>query len=177
MGGACPPATEARFVRRLPCTLAHGFLVQIVPFRPDLAPAFSALNRAWIEQLFAVEAADLKLLDDPKAAIVDPGGQIFFALDGQTPVGTAAAIKVPPRRFELAKMAVAPSHQGRGLGRLLGETVITWARGQGAEVVFLLTNSSLNGAIRLYQRLGFVHRPLPANTDYARADVYMDLIV
>jgi GNAT superfamily N-acetyltransferase len=150
--------------------------VHIVPFRPDLAAAFAALNREWIERLFALEPADLKVLVDPEAAIIVTGGQIFFALDGETPIGTAAAAAVPPRRYELAKMAVAPTHQGRGLGERLGQAVITWARDQGAEAVFLVTNSRLEGAIRLYERLGFVHRPLPANTDYARADVYMELV-
>ncbi len=149
--------------------------VQIVPFHRGLAPAFSDLNRAWIERLFTVEAADLKVLNNPQAAIIDAGGQIFFAVDGGNPVGTVAAVRVAPKRFELAKMAVAPSHQGRGLGRLLGEAMIAWARARGAEGVFLLTNSSLDGAIRLYERLGFVHRPLPDHTDYARADVYMEL--
>lgn len=150
--------------------------MQIVPFQPALAPAFAALNREWIERLFALEPADLKVLLDPQAAIVAPGGQIFFALDGDTPVGTAAAVPAPPRRYELAKMAVAPSYQGHGLGKRLGQTVITWAQDQGAEAVFLLTNSRLGGAIRLYERLGFVHRPLPDHTEYARADVYMELV-
>ncbi len=149
--------------------------MEVVSFQPELAAAFTALNRAWIEQHFHIEAADLKILADPKASIVDLGGQIFFALDGDTPVGTVAAIKGPGHRFELAKMAVAPSHRGRGLGALLGEAVIAWAKEQGAEALFLLTNSSLTGAIRLYERLGFVQRPLPAPTDYARADVYMEL--
>jgi len=151
--------------------------VQIVPFRPGLAPAFADLNRAWIERLFSIEPADLKVLGDPEAAIIAPGGQIFFALDSDSPVGTVAAIRATPTRFELAKMAVAPSHQGRGLGRLLGEAIIQWARSQGAESVFLLTNSRLAEAIRLYERLGFVHRPLLHQTDYARADVYMELTV
>jgi putative acetyltransferase len=150
--------------------------VQIVPFHPRLAPAFAALNRAWIERLFALEPPDLALLDDPEAAIIRPGGQIFFVLDGDTPVGTVAAVAAGPGRFELAKMAVAPTHQGRGLGEQLGKAVIAWARGQGADTVFLLTNSRLDGAIRLYQRLGFVHRPLPGHTEYARADVYMELV-
>jgi GNAT superfamily N-acetyltransferase len=150
--------------------------VDIVPFRPDLAPAFSALNREWIERLFTLEPADWTTLNDPQAAIIDPGGQIFFALDGQTPVGTVAAIAIAPRRFELAKMAVTPSYQGRGLGERLGHAVISWSKAQGAEAVILLTNSRLVGAIRLYQRLGFIHRPLPARTEYARADVYMELV-
>jgi hypothetical protein len=41
--------------------------------------------------------------------------------------------------------------------------------------MFLETNSRLVGAIRLYERLGFVHRPLPPHSEYARADVYMEL--
>jgi GNAT superfamily N-acetyltransferase len=150
--------------------------VQIVPFRPELAPAFAELNRAWIERLFAIEPADLKVLNDPQTAIIDTGGQIFFALDGETAVGTVAAVRTAPDRFELAKMAVGPSHQGQGLGRLLGEAVIDWTRSQGADAVFLLTNNRLDGAIRLYERLGFVHRPMPHSTEYARANVYMELV-
>ena len=147
----------------------------IVPFRPDLAPAFTRLNREWIERLFRLEPADLKTLEDPATSIIAPGGQIFFALDGTEAVGTVAAVRESAHRFELAKMAVRPSHQGHGLGRLLGEAVIQFARDANATTVFLLTNSRLTGAIRLYQRLGFQHRPLPPSTGYARADVFMEL--
>jgi GNAT superfamily N-acetyltransferase len=148
----------------------------IVPFRPDLAPAFTQLNRAWIEQFFALEEADWKVLRDPKTAIIDPGGQIFFALDGSLPVGTAGAIRTSPTRYELAKMAVAPTHQGRGLGQALGQAVVDFARAAGADSLFLLTNSKLANAIRLYERLGFVHAPLPRQTGYDRADVYMEIV-
>jgi putative acetyltransferase len=148
----------------------------IVPFSPDRAPAFSALNRAWIEQLFAIEPADLKVLEHPESAIITPGGAIFFALDAGVPVGTAAGIAVDSTTVELAKMAVDPVFRGQGVGLALGQSVIDWARETyRAEMVFLLTNSRLAGAIRLYERLGFVQRPLPAHTDYARADVYMEL--
>ncbi len=63
--------------------------VTIVPFHPDLVPAFARLNREWIEQLFRLEPADLKTLENPVASIIAPGGQIFFAMDGEEPVGTA----------------------------------------------------------------------------------------
>ena len=147
----------------------------IVPFRPDLAPAFTRLNRAWIEGLFALEEADWKVLRDPAASVVVPGGEIFFALDEQTPIGTAAALRVSSNRYELAKMAVDPHYQSRGIGQLLGEAVIQFSRDRGADTVFLLTNSRLAGAIRLYERLGFKHQPLPPSTGYSRADVYMEL--
>lgn len=149
--------------------------ITIVPFRPELAPAFTALNRAWIERLFALEPADWKVLQDPRAAILDPGGQIFFAVDGAEVVGTVAAVRESPTSFELAKMAVAPTHQGRGLGLRLGQAVVDFARHSGADLLFLLTNSSLGNAIRLYERLGFRHAPLPSHSEYTRADVYMEL--
>lgn len=147
----------------------------IVSYRPELAPAFRQLNLDWIERLFAVEEADRKVLDDPESTIIGPGGQILFALDGHQAVGTVAVIRAAERRYELAKMAVAESHQQRGIGEQLGAAAIAFARDAGADVIFLLTNSRLAGAIRLYERLGFRRRPDPRRPEYARADVYMEL--
>jgi len=149
--------------------------IVIVPFRRELAPAFQRLNLAWIERLFEVEEADRKLLSDPERAIIAPGGQIFFALDAGVPIGTVAMLRFPAARYELAKMAVASSHQRRGIGEQLGSTAIAFAHEAGARSVFLLTNSSLSGAIRLYERLGFRPAPDPDPPEYARADVYMEL--
>jgi putative acetyltransferase len=150
-------------------------MIAIVPFRGELSGAFRRLNLDWIETLFAVEAADRKVLDDPERSIIVPGGQIFFAMDGDLPVGTVAMIHVQVRRYELAKMAVAVTHQKRGIGELLGAAGIAWARGVGADSVFLQTNSRLANAIRLYERLGFLHAIDPDPPEYARADVYMEL--
>ena len=149
--------------------------IATTPFRPDLADAFRQLNLDWIERLFAVEPADRKVLDDPERAIIAPGGMIFFALDGEQAIGTVAMIFVSPGRFELAKMAVASSHQRRGIGEMLGAAGIDWARKAGARTVFLQTNSRLGGAIRLYERLRFCHAVDPDPSEYARADVYMEL--
>lgn len=149
--------------------------IAVVPFRRELAPAFRQLNLDWIERLFRVEAADLKVLDDPERAIVATGGMIFFALEGETAVGTVAMIRTAGDRYELAKMGVAGTHQGRGIGERLGAAGIAWARSAGARLIFLETNSRLDNAIRLYQRLGFRHAPHPHPSDYARSDVYMEL--
>lgn len=149
--------------------------ISIIPFRHDLVPAFTELNRAWIEQLFRLEDADVHLLSHPEASIIATGGQIYFAMDGARAVGTAAAIRVSPTTFELGKMAVSPSHQGQGLGERLGRAVIEFARGEGASLVYLETNSALANAIRLYERLGFKHATRPTPSEYARADVYMEV--
>ena len=147
--------------------------IAIVPYRPELAEHFSRLNREWIERLFVIEAADRKVLDNPETAIIAKGGMIFFALEGGEVLGTGAAIRIDADRFELAKMGVTPAAQGRGLGRLIGEAAISYAREAGAREIELLTNSSLTPAITLYEKLGFEHRPMPADSAYVRSDVYM----
>lgn len=155
----------------------HVSDIRVVPFRREYAGDFRRLNLAWIERLFKVEAADLKVLDDPEGAIVAPGGMIFFALEGDAVVGTAAMIRVAAGRCELAKMAVATTHQRRGIGELLGRACRAWAAENGIGTVFLETNSGLDGAIRLYERLGFRHAPWPHPSDYLRGDVYMEMQV
>jgi ribosomal protein S18 acetylase RimI-like enzyme len=151
--------------------------LRVVEFRPEYAGDFRRLNLEWIEQLFRVEAPDLKVLDDPEAAIVAPGGMIFVALDGEAVVGTAAMIRVSDERFELAKMAVAKSHRRRGVGEMLARACLDWAAARSGRWVFLETNSRLDDAIRLYERLGFRHAPRRRMSDYARGDVYMEMAI
>ncbi|HRP08161.1 MAG TPA: GNAT family N-acetyltransferase [Gemmatimonadales bacterium] len=146
---------------------------RILPYSPELAPHFRRLNLEWIERLFTVEAHDLEVLDDPEGAVMTDGGEIFFALMGDEVVGCCAAIREPGDRWELSKMAVDPEYQGRGIGEMLGRKVIEYVLASDPRELYLVTNSSLHGAIRLYQRLGFEHRPLPADTGYARGDVMM----
>ena len=49
--------------------------------------------------------------------MLSTGGQVFFAMDRDEVVGTCAAIRFPPSTVELAKLAVSPDAQGRGIGR------------------------------------------------------------
>jgi GNAT superfamily N-acetyltransferase len=149
--------------------------IAVVPFQSRYAADFRRLNLDWIERLFKVEAPDLKVLNDPEAAIIATGGMIFFALEGSTVVGTVAMLRGEGGRGELAKMAVVLTHQRRGIGELLGEACKAWAAEHGIHTVFLETNSKLDGAIRLYERLGFRHAPWPHPSDYARGDVYMEM--
>jgi len=151
--------------------------IVVVPFSQRYAADFRRLNLEWIQRLFTIEAPDLKVLDDPEAAIIATGGAIYFALEGNTVVGTVAMLRGDGGRCELAKMAVAPSYQRRGIGELLGAACRAWAAANGIRTVFLETNSRLDGAIRLYERLGFRHAPWPHPSDYARGDVYMEMKV
>ena len=151
--------------------------ITVVQFHPKYAADFRRLNIDWIERLFKVEAPDLKVLNDPQGVIIAPGGMVFFALEGDMVVGTVAMIRSGEARCELAKMAVATTHQGRGIGELLGQACTAWAAEQRLRTVFLETNSKLANAIRLYERLGFRRAVEPNPPDYVRCDVYMEFAV
>jgi len=151
--------------------------IEVVPFDARYRRDFCRLNEAWITSLFEMEEADLKVLRDPEGSIVAKGGDILFAIDrgNGAVVGTCALIAGDDGVCELAKMAVTPTTQNRGIGRRLGEAFIERARDLGFATAFLETNRRLAPALALYRRLGFVEKPFPYQSDYSRADVYMEI--
>lgn len=149
--------------------------MQIVEFRADLAGAFRSLNEAWITTLFALEPKDLEVLSDPEGQIVARGGQVLFVLEDGAPVGCCALMALADGGFEVAKMAVADSHKGRGLGRALMAACVDHARAAGAPRLYLETNSALAPALGLYRSFGFTEIEPAHPSPYARADVVMEL--
>ena len=145
-------------------------------FRPGDEEAFSRLNQAWIEQEFSLEAADREVLDDPRGQILGRGGQICVAdLDGQV-LGCCALLAIAPGELELAKMTVAESARGLGIGRRLLGFAIAVARQMGAHRLCLESNTKAAAAIHLYEQLGFRHASAPEHpSKYTRANVFMEL--
>lgn len=152
--------------------------ITISPLRDAAdATAFHDLNVAWISELFVVEDADRAVLVDAERSIVAAGGTVLIARDGEQRIGCVALLRVGEGVAELAKMAVAPEHRGRGIGRRLITAAIDVARESGVRRLVLESNSSLIPAVRMYESVGFRHVPAEthAPTPYARADVFMDL--
>jgi ribosomal protein S18 acetylase RimI-like enzyme len=154
-------------------TLSDG--VEIVPFEPRFAESFARLNYDWIERFFRVEPYDRELLENPIEQIINKGGQIYIALLNGEPVGTVALLFVGENTYELAKMAVSPEAQGRGIGRKLMAACIEHARFAGASEILLESNTLLDAAIHLYRRFGFVEIPLDPNSHYSRVNIKMRL--
>lgn len=148
-------------------------MIEIELFSAARAVDFAALNREWIERLFAIEAEDERLFADPGKEIVEAGGQIFFAVESNVVLGTAALIPHGESAFELAKMAVTPHAQGRGIGRLLMVRAIEYAESQGVAELMLITNSALTPALKLYESVGFQRLPQPKDQRFRRGDVEM----
>lgn len=149
--------------------------VRVIAYCDTYAEAFARLNLDWIEEYFEIEDLDLKYLEDPRGTIVAPGGEVFFVVDGDTVLGTCAMIRRDPQTYELAKMAVAKNARGRGLGKLLMETCIDYARKKGARRVRLVSNTMLEPAIRLYEKCGFKTTRLGEDPHYQRGDIEMTL--
>ena len=148
--------------------------IRVIDYLPCYQRAFRALNVAWIEQYWQMEATDFKSLDNPEKNILNKGGFIFIALYNDEPVGSCALIKMEDGGFELAKMAVADSARGMGIGFELGERVIKQARRLRANRVFLESNTILAPAIQLYRKLGFTEIAGEASP-YERCNIQMEL--
>ena len=148
--------------------------IKIVDYSPEFAEDFKRLNCEWIERYFTMEAEDLRYLDHPNEKILNPGGYIYMALYDDVVVGTCALVKMDGEAYELAKMAVTQSAQGRGIGEVLGRFAIAKARELGATKVCIESNTALEAAIKLYQKLGF-QRVVGHPSPYARCNIQMEL--
>ncbi|WP_426041963.1 GNAT family N-acetyltransferase [Brevundimonas sp. TWP2-3-4b1] len=148
--------------------------IEILPYRPDHATAWTALNEDWIlAGGYALEAKDRLVLDDPDGSILSKGGVIFIAERDGEAIGCCSLMLMPDGGYEVGKMAVAADAQGLGLGRRLLEACETHARTAGAPRLYLETNGAQTHAIALYDRFGFVDLP-PQPTPYARCNVWME---
>ena len=151
-----------------------GEVVTVVPYREEFRSAFEQLNRDWIEQYFVLEEPDLEVFRDPGTKVLQPGGEIFFVLEGHRIQGTCAVLRHDSENCEIAKMAVAPGARGRGYGDLLMQAAIRFATDTGARRIIIVSNTVLAPAIRLYEKHGFVRMPMALDSRYRRANIRME---
>lgn len=149
--------------------------IRIAPFEPRWRADFARLNIDWLERWFVVEPIDREVLSDPDTHILAHGGRVLMAVDGgDHAVGTVALKCEGDGVWELTKMAVDPSMQGQGIGRLLMDAALREFQSMGGRELFLESSLKLQPALRLYESVGFQHRPAPRpGSKYDRADVYM----
>ena len=102
------------------------------------------------------------------------GGEIFFALVNNLVIGTAAMIPFPKSKIELAKMTVQKEYRGKGLSKILLKRCIDYAKASKAKEIFLISNSRLLSARKLYDKFGFTEVDLDSNK-YKRGNYKMVL--
>ena len=150
--------------------------VEIINFEHGYAADFKRLNVEWLDKYELSEPADISMLENYQTEILDTGGVIFLAKAGEAIVGSAALIQENPGIFELAKMGVSSTFQGKGISKLLLEKCLDEAKKMGAKKLYLVSNSKLTTALSLYEKYGFKHVPVIDN-HYSNADVRMEISV
>ncbi len=148
--------------------------IKIVPHEKKYAPFFYDLNIEWLETFFYVEEFDKEVLSKPQQYIVDLGGHIFYAKQGNDILGTVALMKESEKSFELTKMAVAPNQRGKKIGQQLMQYCIDFAKENNFEKLFLYSNTKLENAIYIYRKFGFIEIPVEKDSPYDRSDIKME---
>ena len=151
--------------------------LRIIPFEKKYKADFEKLNRIWIEEFFQMEDEDFHTLQNPESYVIQKNGEIFFAINDQIVIGTAAMIPFSEDVFELAKMSVKKGFQGKGVGKLLLKRCIQFAQERNANEIFLLTNDILKPALNLYLSCGFVIKNKYDDERYERGNTKMHLIL
>ena len=151
--------------------------LRITDFTDVYAEAFKRLNVEWITRHWQLEAADEKTLDHPRENVIDRGGAILIALYEGDPVGSVALIPYDESTLELAKMAVSPTVQGKGIGLALGEAALERAVEMGFQRLYLESNTVLSPAISLYEKLGFSELDVAAPSPYERCNIRMERLL
>lgn len=123
---------------------------------PRIHPFFSAIVAAGESYAFP---EGLSLEEARPWWMEAPPGQTVVAVEGDTVLGSA---KMGPNRpgrgshVATGSFMVDPAHQGRGVGRALGEYVLGWARSAGYRAIqFNAVVETNTSAVRLWQALGF----------------------
>lgn len=92
-----------------------------------------------------------------------PHGTIMLAAEGEKIVGCAALRPLSDTVAELRRLYVRPTHQGRGIGRLLATTVVNRGRDLGYRAMRFDAPGSMHAALTLCESLGF--RQIPRYND------------
>ncbi|CAM3463574.1 GNAT family N-acetyltransferase [Aquirufa ecclesiirivi] len=148
--------------------------IRITYFEPAYRDAIRRLNVEWLEKYFHVEEIDREVLSKPEEVILAPGGEIFYAWYGDEIVGTVSLMKLEESIFELTKMAVSEKFQGLGIGKLLMENCLDFAKKAGIKQIIIYSNRRLERAVDMYRKFGFLEMDL-GPVIYQRADIKMRL--
>jgi len=149
-------------------------MVEIIDYSGEHADDFRDLNLEWLDKYNLTESHDLEVINHPKEAILDKGGYIFLAREGDRIIGTAGIAHEGDSVYELVKMTVTPEFRGKGISKMLIERCLDKAREVKAKKIFLYSNSQLQTAIALYKKYGFVHVDA-SNSPLLTADVKMEM--
>jgi putative acetyltransferase len=106
-----------------------------------------------------------------------PNSVYFIALNNTTVIGGAGIYpteNLPLATAELVKMYLHPNYRNKGLGKLLIEKCLQWAKQQNYKQVYLETMPELKKAVAVYEKFGFTYLPHAlGNSGHTGCDIWM----
>ena len=118
----------------------------------DVNAAQNLLRAAFTPFIAVIGQKPAPMLADLAAA--QAAGQLWLAGEGQT-ISALMVCFAQDGALELDILAVAPEAQGQGLGAMMVSHAGALAQAAGLGAITLYTNAAMQGAQRLYARLGF----------------------
>ncbi|MFL9482755.1 GNAT family N-acetyltransferase [Chitinophagaceae bacterium LWZ2-11] len=106
-----------------------------------------------------------------------PGSVYFIALNDDVIIGGAGIYPtqgLPQGTCEIVKIYLDKNARGTGLGKLLIEKCLTWAKENNYDQVYLETMPELKKAVTLYEKFGFEYLQAPlGNSGHTGCDIWM----
>ena len=150
--------------------------MQIVPYSPELKPAFIEMNTAWISAMFKIEDSDIEEFNAIDSAIND-GAQIFFAIDEmRNPMACCMIRPVGSGEWEILKFAAKGMYTGTGAGSACFKACIDYAKSQNAKEIIIVSNKKLSQALHIYRKFGFEEVPVDKTKfPFERGDIAFEM--
>lgn len=153
--GLTPNRVLLRMTRTLSDIASDDAPVELSPFQPDDADSIVAINA----QAFAHHPEQGKLtraeFDDLRSQPWFSGDGLLVARDGDAPVGFHWTKRHGDGLGEVYVIAVAPGHEGKGIGRALLAAGLQHLAEVGDHTVELYVEAAEERVVRMYEAAGF----------------------
>lgn len=103
-----------------------------------------------------------------------PTGRLLLAVNGSASIGCVALRKFDEGACEMRRLYVKTEYRGRGIGKILTETIIIEAKSVGYRRLLLHTLPAMKSAFAMYRSMGFTEIP-PYDPTPVEGAVFMDL--
>jgi len=130
------------------------------PVEQAALPAVRLMEAGDVERVAAIEGASFSSAwqaDTFRTLLHRPGAELWVLDSLHDGVIGYSVLWCILDQGELANIAIADGHRGRGLGALLLGRMLDVGRAQNVASVYLEVRSSNEAAVGLYERFGFVH--------------------